>query len=259
MADWVPGVDISNYQTLTPARAKALADDGIQVVIVRASHERQNLVTTARQQMQMVVEAGMRLHAYGWCYFTEDPVSTADYWRDLYEDRPIEHWWLDCEETQYVGTPDHNVAWLLQVVSNLQQQWPVGIYTGHWWWPQYMGDTPLFSPRPLWDADYTGEPSLVVRQPYGGWTHRAIHQYSGHGSAAGLGLLDFDALDPALLEEAEDMGQIEDLTNKLGYLQGDVADALERGLDGAVNATTKAARKDAYDAIAAAIHSLRAT
>lgn len=202
MSDWVAGIDISNYQSLTPARARDLAAGGVQLVIVRASHERQALIDTARAQMAMVVEAGMALHAYGWVYFTEDAASTAQYWRDIYADQPIGRFWIDCEETQYVKDPGVNRLWLSRALAVLQETWPVGIYSGRWWWEPYMGNTPAFASLPLWDADYTGVPTLTPPYPlYGGWTRRAIHQYDGRGSLAGISPLDLDAVDPALLGE----------------------------------------------------------
>jgi cell wall-associated NlpC family hydrolase len=48
-----------------------------------------------------------------------------------------------------------------------------------------------------------------------------------------------------------------DLQNLLGYLQGDVADALQRALDGARAAPDPRGRDDAYGALQAAINTLR--
>ncbi|HXU82489.1 MAG TPA: GH25 family lysozyme [Polyangia bacterium] len=259
MTDWVPGVDISNWQNLTPQGARALKDSGVELVIVRMSHERPALVDIALRQMQMVVDAGMRLHGYPWAYFNEDPVATAQKWIGLYDSMPIEHVWPDCEETQYVGDPAHNIDWLQMALATLKQQWPTGIYTGRWWWVPRMGNSTAFADEPLWDADYTNVPELHPASLYGGWTQRAIHQYTGNGALAGMAPLDLDAVDPALLEEAEDMGQIEDLTTRLGYLQGDVANALQNALEGAVVAKNKDERQAAYDAIQAAIDTLKNT
>lgn len=203
MAEWLPGVDCSNWQALTPQNARALAASGVQLVIVRLSHENQGLINTARAQCQMVVDAGMRLHGYPWCYFTESPEGAAQRVRDLYADLPIAHVWPDCEETHYVSTPGHNIDWLQRYLAVLEAQWPVGIYTGRWWWVPYMGNSTVCADLPLWDAEYTGAPALGMAAPYGGWTRRAIHQYSGNGSLAGISPLDLNAVDPALLEEAD--------------------------------------------------------
>ena len=48
-----------------------------------------------------------------------------------------------------------------------------------------------------------------------------------------------------------------DLINLLGYLQGDVATALQDALDGATAATTDAKRRDAFQALQSAINTLR--
>jgi hypothetical protein len=53
--------------------------------------------------------------------------------------------------------------------------------------------------------------------------------------------------------EAENMGQIDDLTNTLGYLQGEVADAIES----AKNEANKARRNADLDAALAAVQTLR--
>ena len=57
----------------------------------------------------------------------------------------------------------------------------------------------------------------------------------------------------------EDPAVIAELTSKLGYLQGDVADALQSALDSARWADLRLtkARREAYDAMQAAINTLR--
>jgi GH25 family lysozyme M1 (1,4-beta-N-acetylmuramidase) len=209
--DFIRAVDLSNFQDLTPQIARALKADGVELVIVRASHERQALVDIAQRQMQIVLDAGMRLHAYGWCYFTADPSDTVAHWRDYYDRFPIGRFWLDCEETRYAGDPGSNERWLVIVHAQLAETWPLGIYTGRWWWVPRMGNSDAFNDLPLWDADYTGTPQLEMPVPYGGWTRRAIHQYDGTGSMAGLGPLDLDAVDPALLGEDDDMQQMKEV------------------------------------------------
>ncbi len=58
------------------------------------------------------------------------------------------------------------------------------------------------------------------------------------------------------VEKAEDM-DCSEYINTLGYLQHDVADALQNALEGAVVAKTKAERQDAFDALQAAIDTLK--
>lgn len=57
--------------------------------------------------------------------------------------------------------------------------------------------------------------------------------------------------------EEESPEMIAELQSLLGYLQGDVADALQAGVDGARAARTQRQREDAYAAIGAAIATLR--
>ena len=198
--------DISNWQNLTPSNARALKASGVELVIVRLSHEYQQLINTARAQCKMVLDAGMHLQGYVWAYFTEAPVAAASYWHALYDDIPLERVWVDCEaETRHRGTPAHNVEWLHAVLDGLQP-WPTGVYTGRWWWVPYMGNSKEFTEQPLWDADYTGVPNLYPISLYGGWNRRYIHQYSGNGSLAGINPLDLDLADEAILGA----GQVEE-------------------------------------------------
>lgn len=55
----------------------------------------------------------------------------------------------------------------------------------------------------------------------------------------------------------EDMARVEELTSLVGYLQGDVATALQDALDGARKAKTTAQRQAAYAALQAALNTLR--
>ncbi len=59
------------------------------------------------------------------------------------------------------------------------------------------------------------------------------------------------------VEEAEDDVDCSEYINTIGYLVGDVADALQNALESAVVAKTKAERQDAYDALQAAIDTLK--
>jgi len=68
---------------------------------------------------------------------------------------------------------------------------------------------------------------------------------------------DTEEEDPAVIAELQE--QIASLETRLGYCQGDCADAIQAGLDGARAATDDATRAPAYDAIQAGINSLRNT
>ena len=63
----------------------------------------------------------------------------------------------------------------------------VGVYTGGWYWPTYMGNTTEFSNLLLWDANYNGDTSLTSVN-YGGWTTPFAHQYQSPLSVAGIPL-----------------------------------------------------------------------
>lgn len=61
------------------------------------------------------------------------------------------------------------------------------IYTYKGFWQPTLGDPHDFSDYPLWQANYSTSPM----QPFGGWNHYTIHQFSQRGSSI-LGNLNSD-------------------------------------------------------------------
>ncbi len=100
-------------------------------------------------------------------------------------------------------------------------------------------------------ADVVGE-SLLLANPAPG--------YKGVGDT--MTEAEFDKWAPwacvwIAVEEAEDDVDCSEYINTLGYLQGDVATAIQDALDSARAATTKAARTAALDALQAALDTLK--
>jgi hypothetical protein len=57
---------------------------------------------------------------------------------------------------------------------------PTGVYTGAWWWKPYTSNSSAFSDRPLWLANYDGNPDTSVGYvPLGGWPYVTTKQYAG--------------------------------------------------------------------------------
>ena len=77
----------------------------------------------------------------------------------------IERVWLDCESGfSDNGVQDDTEAPGISVAYRVSKTWEqrrrvesagitCGIYTGAFWWPSKMGNSPLFSDLPLWSAN----------------------------------------------------------------------------------------------------------
>ncbi len=91
-------------------------------------------------------------------------------------------------------------------------------------------------------------------------THDGVHETNAQAPYWQAHLMGYwrpSRYDDVAIEE--DAVKIAELETRLGYCQGDVADALQAGLEGAVAATTPEAQAAAYEAIQSAINSLRNT
>lgn len=254
----VQGIDISNFQgEITPALAGTWAAAGVQHVVVRASLERQAMRDLARRQMVACKDAGLSISGYGWYYQSVDPADWAQQTLDAYGDLGLVRVWIDCEETADVGRPGEIANWLYAWFQTLEAAgMPTGTYTGQWWWDQYMpGVTTSATVRPLWNALYDRVMDLNVWTPYGGWAAPSAKQYADDGMVGGM-KLDMDIFDESVVSAAGGPVDCSEYINLLGYLQGDVRQALQDALDGARAAKTKQQRNDAYQSLQAAIDTL---
>lgn len=94
--------------------------------------------------------------------------------------------WLTAEDDS-AGQPGQPLIDALAAAVETCSGYDVGIYTGAWFWPDYMLDTQQFAGLPLWDADYNGVAGLSV-VTYGGWTVANARQYNSPVTVAGIGL-----------------------------------------------------------------------
>jgi hypothetical protein len=88
--------------------------------------------------------------------------------------------WIDLET--YTDGSHPSLITVQQAVAECERRGvPCGIYTAKWYWTGYMGNSLAFADLPLWDANYVGEPRLVV-PTYGGWGMRTLAgtQWSGN-------------------------------------------------------------------------------
>jgi hypothetical protein len=68
------------------------------------------------------------------------------------------------------------------------------VYTGRWFWGPYMGDTSVFSDRPLMPAEYDGVADPTRWSRFGGWSRCALKQYQGSSSLGGVGGIDLSVM-----------------------------------------------------------------
>ncbi len=174
-------VDMSKWGgELTSVEATCMAENGVRLVIPGTGHPN-SLGMYSEQQAGAALAAGMDVHAYRWLNLTE-PIrpqmdnAFASMGQHL---DAVGRWWVDCEDVSNPGTPPEVVAKIDEAVDIVQDLgYPVGIYTGRWWWKPYTGNSKAFSHLPLWNAYYDGDPD-EDGLPYGGWNHSLIEQYQG--------------------------------------------------------------------------------
>ena len=198
-------VDISNYTgPITADNVNAWRDAGVGLVIVQAVDPPAGYPDgCTQQQLQTLNQAGMPAEAYVFFWFDSDP-GHVDHALSLLEGVTVRRVWLDLEDVAArnydQATTEAKVADALKRCDDWSQAHnlpPAGIYTGNWYWsnPHYMGNTPKFSERDLWDSnyDYVAEAGQGFNA-YGGWTACAIKQHIGTSSLCNVSGLDQDCL-----------------------------------------------------------------
>lgn len=173
-------LDLSNWDNDT-FDALCFKANGVRNAIVAGDR------TTSKSQVQRLQGVGIRvIGLYSYLYWGRDPWGVTPHARTeacirLAKDRGIPYVWLDAEDTER-GTPTSRRTELQQCVDLVTNAGlKAGIYTGAWWWRDYIGDTTQFKHLPLWHAAYgpnnsPAQPATSVN--YGGWTAPHIHQYT---------------------------------------------------------------------------------
>jgi GH25 family lysozyme M1 (1,4-beta-N-acetylmuramidase) len=204
--------DYSNWQwPQTLETYQCAKERGCGHVIIRASLESARHIEIARAQMAFAQQAGLGLSGYLWCYWHQDPVQAVHDCLETYRDFPFHTLWLDAEDTEGAHSPEVVIDWLRRAIEAARgRNQRVGIYTGAWFWKQYVGNSPELGDVPLWDANYDGEPRSPF-QPYGGWTSRAVHQFNSAYDLCGQAI-DMNWIDDAYLQpEGVDWARIKPL------------------------------------------------
>ena len=196
-------VDCSNYSgEISEQQARDLWAAGVRKVIVQIVNER---VLTHRQQIPVLLAAGLEVEAYVYVWFSsgEEWVKQRVAWacRELGAFPKVSMLWLDCEQTldddppfDHVNEPTTDIIRAaVDVVTHAGYR--TGIYTAQWWWVPGTDNTTAFSHLPLWSANYDLDPD---RDPanYGGWGVPDMEQYQGSTTLAGVPMVDLNVYEP---------------------------------------------------------------
>jgi len=91
--------------------------------------------------------------------------------------------WFDIEGSQYWSSQSFNQNWFTQAVNQARSMGvTIGVYTSASQWAPIMGNFNGGSAYPLWYAHYDGVPGFGDFQPFAGWQHPAIKQFSDQGA-----------------------------------------------------------------------------
>lgn len=194
-------VDVSNFTEHLDVPALQAA--GIELVIAQAVSPPPGYPPSViHAQLEACRDAGMPTDAYVWLWFDLD-VSDIQAKLALLDGYPIRRIWLDVEDTSAEKHPQADCEAKVAAALAACDAYPTisgertGVYTGGWFWTdvKYMGNTTAFSDRDLWDADYDDVIDTILGfVPYGGWTSRAIKQYRGSTTRAGVSGIDLNVL-----------------------------------------------------------------
>ncbi len=194
----VHGPDVSFHQDddSTPQQIDFLQMRfaGADFVIIRAG-QRDYADSDFAANWRAARDVGLPRGSY-WFYDSRaDPSLQAVLWKSLIgSDLPELGLWLDLEEA-YGGAWRGEWNWRL-FLEELKLLFPgvkIGIYTANWWWQaQTISDYEYFGGYPLWVAQYTADPSVVIVPR--GWTDADVKfwQYTSHGDGLRYGAESLD-------------------------------------------------------------------
>lgn len=179
--------DCSNYTVeLTDATLAQWIAEGVGLLIIQAFPASYAQYQEQQRQVAAAVRNGLPFDHYIYDYLG-DPTWVWDALEGIKaqaaQPRMV---WLDEEdvETDNGATDDASKAYRAQLIWSRVQHvrdsgYPVGIYTGSWWWTPRVGAVDYLAELPLWAAQYDGIADTRVFTPFGGWTTCAVKQYAG--------------------------------------------------------------------------------
>lgn len=177
------GIDVSSHQS-RDLRTLIGTHRPAHVVVKLYLPEESISQDHSRAQIASALAAGCTVGGYVWCYRDENPRKTVrdaiGLARSAGAELPV--LWLDCETYKVNGEirdPGPDAAWLREAVAESRALGiRPGIYTGGWWWREFMDNSREFAELPLWAAEYDGNPDVDDVTMFGGWTRASGKQYA---------------------------------------------------------------------------------
>lgn len=184
------GVDFARYAGYFPqSTADALAAAGQSFAIIQAQ------VGPFGQQAAYCLNAGMLVDPYFWPNYQQfwtGPLADLASRIALCANLPFQHGWLDVEDAVGIEavTLDQRIARIAAYVEMIERGGlNAGIYTRRNFWQTYLANTREFAHLPMWEADYRLPPNPNAGYTiFGGWTDRAVYQFQGDTTLAGIGV-----------------------------------------------------------------------
>lgn len=134
----------------------------------------------AHQQLDALITAGVPIYAV----YAESQ-SISDTWKNVEQFKAhIPRIYIACEEA-YVDRMFIDNS--LNFADSLGLA-KTGIYTGGWFWNSSKEYEHWFGDRPLWVAEYDGNPDISRYTKIGDWDAPAIKQWSGNARVGRLNL-----------------------------------------------------------------------
>lgn len=221
-------LDCSKYTSpRSPAAMQRVKNEGVGAVIIQA-HPPGYGPDATLELMRSARDVGMPFDAYiyeyvGYSEWVQGALQTLN--RAASEDLVPLRIWFDIEDVEAqakaMSVPQRVAAYERDL--RLIDQWSVqmglprpGVYSGKWYWDQYLPGITAWKDRDLWDSDYDGVPDVDVGfRPYGGWLERAIKQHVGTSVYAGMSGIDQNAL--SYKEALRILGAVGEETEELAY------------------------------------------
>lgn len=261
----VQSLDISNYYGYVSREwAARCVDAGIRHAIIRLSLETNEHINIARHQIAVFQDAGMEMvSGYWWAYPTlDDPRTIATRVVGTYPGLPL--YAADLEDDQHsYPSPIRNIDWLhLALAGFAENSAPSCIYTGEWYWRQWMGNTDEFRDVPLWVANWDRTPGNLDFTPFGGWTAAAGKQWCGEAHTpdsivAGVAV-DRSTWDTDRIPGGDDLSDTEraELIDLRNYVGGLTENVLKPGF-AAIESAAQGQRGKRWDTVRAQIAAMR--
>jgi GH25 family lysozyme M1 (1,4-beta-N-acetylmuramidase) len=203
------GVDVSSHQHPSASTIDwgQVAASGQRFAVVKATEYYSDtngpvLYTNpyVKPDIQRAHAAGLVVGAYDFAHPENSAITQADQFSAAIGTLPDGSLppVLDLE-TDGGLSPAQLVSWTQTYLDRLQRDTGIlpMIYTSPYFWNQYLGGSSSFTRYPLWEANYTADPTP---QAFGGWSTYDIWQFTDSAAVPGIsGKVDQDRFDGTAL------------------------------------------------------------